>query len=43
MRLEGEPEVILVLAEYVDQFLIIGAQSARDLLERALHFPNIAL
>ena len=43
VRLEGEPEVILMLPEHVDQFLIIGAQSARDLLERALHFANIAL
>ena len=43
MRLEGEPEVVLVLPEYVDQFLVIGAESARNLLERALHFANIVL
>ena len=43
VSLECKPEVILVLAEHIDQLLIVGIESARYLLKRALHLPNVVL
>ena len=37
MRLEGEPEIVLVLTEHIDKFLIVAAQSPSDLLKSVFH------
>ena len=43
MRLEGEPEVVLVLTEHIDQPVVIGFQSDGHLIERASHIQYIVL
>ena len=43
VRLEGEPEVVLVLAEHIDQSVVISFQSGCHLVERASHLPYIVL
>ena len=43
VRLEGEPEVVLVLAEHIDEPVVISLQSGRHLVERASHLLYIAL
>ena len=43
VRLEGEPEIVLVLTQHIDKFLVVVAQRPRDLLKRFPHLPNVRL
>ena len=43
VSLECEPKVILMLAQHIDQLLIVALQRVCDLLEGVLHLADVGL